>query len=169
MHIAKIELIMRYLIRAIKYFVYFAVVLTITMAIMAALGLVDPDPQVMFRDGWKSVWQIAILFAVVSLVYPMTGFRRQEAVVPGEYSEVRDKVVKFMESKDYVLETEEGEIMTFRLRSSLGRAVKMWEDRVTFIKEPGGFVVEGLRKVIVRLISGLEYTFRSESDDNYSK
>jgi hypothetical protein len=74
-----------------------------------------------------------------------------------------------MESKDYVLETEEGENMTFRLRSSLGRAVKMWEDRVTFIKEPGGFQVEGLRKVIVRLISGLEYTFRNESDDYYSK
>ena len=160
---------MRYLIRAIKYFVYFAVVLTITMAIMAALGLVDPDPQVMFRDGWKSVWQIAILFAVVSLVYPMTGFRRQEAIGPGEYSEVRDKVVKFMESKDYVLETEEGENMTFRLRSPFGRAVKMWEDRVTFIKEPGGFQIEGLRKVIVRLISGLEYTFRNESDDYYSK
>ncbi len=160
---------MRYLIRSLKYFVWFVVILCITMGIMVALGVVEADPNLMFRDGMKSVWQIAALFFVVALVYPLTGFRKINAVVPGEYNEVRDKVVSFMESKGYYLETEEGEIMTFRLRSKVGAFLKMNEDRVTFVKEPGGFVVEGLRKVTIRLVSGLEYKFRDEGNDSYSK
>lgn len=169
MHITKIEQNMRYLIRSLKYFVWFVVILCITMGIMVALGVVEADPNLMFRDGMKSVWQIAALFFVVALVYPLTGFRKINAVVPGEYNEVRDKVVSFMESKGYYLETEEGEIMTFRLRSKVGAFLKMNEDRVTFVKEPGGFVVEGLRKVTIRLVSGLEYKFRDEGNDSYSK
>ena len=160
---------MRYLIRSLKYFVWFVVILCIAMGIMVALGVVEADPNLMFRDGMKSVWQIAALFFVVALVYPLTGFRKINAVVPGEYNEVRDKVVSFMESKGYYLETEEGEIMTFRLRSKVGAFLKMNEDRVTFVKEPGGFVVEGLRKVTIRLVSGLEYKFRDEGNDSYSK
>ena len=43
----------------------------------------------------------------------------------------------------------------------------MWEDRITMTKEPGGFVVEGLRRDIVRLISFLEFKFNN--NDDYSK
>ena len=160
---------MKYVVRAIKYFIWFALILTLTMVIMAALGLVDPKPELMFREGMKSVWQIAILFAVLAFVYPMTGFRKQDAIIPGDYSQIRDKVVNFMESRGYGLETEEGEDMTFRLNSKIGRAMKMFEDRVTFTRSAQGFRLEGLRKEIVRLISGLEYIFRNETEDNYSK
>ena len=160
---------MKYVVRAIKYFIWFALILTLTMVIMAALGLVDPKPELMFREGMKSVWQIAILFAVLAFVYPMTGFRKQEAIIPGEYSEIRDKVVSFMESKGYYLETEEGENMTFRLSSKVGAIMKMLEDRITFIRTPDGFEVEGLRKVIVRIISGLEYKLKEDSENDYSK
>ena len=40
---------MKYLFRALKYFVYFMVCFALIMAIMSALGLVDPNPQAMFR------------------------------------------------------------------------------------------------------------------------
>lgn len=67
-----------------------------------------------------------------------------------------------MESRGYELETEENQIMTFRLHSKVSRIAKMLEDRVTFIKVPEGFEVEGLRKDIIRLISGLEYKLNNE-------
>ncbi|MBR1927670.1 MAG: hypothetical protein IJ840_08010 [Bacteroidales bacterium] len=159
----------KYLVRALKYFIWFALILCLTMAVMAALGLVDPQPELMFRDGIKSVWQIAALFAAIALVYPMTGFRTQDAIVPGEYSQIRGKVINFMESRGYILETEEGENMTFRLRSKFGAFMKMFEDRITMTRSMDGFKVEGLRKEIVRIISGLEYMFGNETVDNYSK
>ena len=160
---------MKYLVRAIKYFIWFTAILALTMFIMSVLGLVEATPEAMFREGTKSIWQIALLFLAVSLVYPMVGFRKEDAVIPGDYSEIWDKVVDYMEAKGYRLESEEGETMKFRLRSKVSAFFKMFEDRVTFVKEPGGFTVEGLRKEIVRIISGLEYKFKNDSEDNYSK
>ena len=45
----------------------------------------------------------------------------------------------------------------------------MYEDRITMIHEPGGFQMEGLRKDLVRIISFLEYKFKDNSEDEYSK
>ena len=45
---------------------------------------------------------------------------------------------------------------------------KMWEDRLTFTRQPGGYDIEGLRRIVVRIAGGLEYKFRKETDD-YSK
>ncbi len=160
---------MKYLVRSVKYFIWFALILAIIMMIMGFLGIVEFNLESMFRDGMKSVWQIVILFAVVALVYPLTGFRKYDVIIPGEFSEIRDKFLRIMESKDYVLETEEGEDMTFRLRSKALRAFKMFEDRITFTRTPTGFEAEGLRKIVVRIVSALEYAFRNEEKDDYSK
>lgn len=160
---------MKYLVRSVKYFIWFALILAIIMMIMGFLGIVEFNLESMFRDGMKSVWQIVILFAVVALVYPLTGFRKIDVIIPGEFSEIRDKFLRIMESKDYVLETEKGEDMTFRLRSKALRAFKMFEDRITFTRTPTGFEAEGLRKIVVRIVSALEYAFRNEEKDDYSK
>ena len=160
---------MKYLVRVLKYFIWFTVILAITLFIMSALGLVESTPEAMFKEGTKSIWQIALIFLVVSFLYPITGFRKMDAVIPGEYSEIKDNVVRFMESRGYRLESEEGETMKFRLRSKVSAFFKMFEDRITMVKEPGGFSVEGMRREIVRIISGLEHKFKNESDDNYSK
>ena len=37
-----------------------------------------------------------------------------------------------------------------------------WEDRLTFTRELGGFRIEGPNKDLVRVVSALEYRFRSE-------
>lgn len=160
---------MKYLVRSLKYFIWFALVLAIIMVIMALLGMVEFNLEAMFRDGMKSVWQIVILFAVVALVYPLTGFRKFDVIIPGEFAEIKDKFIRVMESKGYVLETQEGEDMTFRLRSMGMRAVKMFEDRITFTRTPTGFEAEGLRKIVVRIVSALEHAFRNDEQDDYSK
>ena len=160
---------MKYFVRAVKYFVWFCVILAIIMAILALLGIVEPDPQSMFREGMKSVWQIAILFAVISVFYPLSGFMKKEVFIPGGYPDIRDGIIRCMESKGYVLETEEGENMTFRLRSKALRALKMFEDRITLTRTPTGFQAEGLRKIVIRIAGALEYAFKDDRQDDYSK
>ena len=169
MNIAKIALMITYLRRAVKYFIWFAFILCITLAVMVALDVVESDPQEMFRNGTRSIWQIAVLFAILSAVYPMSGFAKKEAIIPGELPELRDKLIKLMESKEYVLESEDGQTMTFRLRTGFRRAMKLYEDRLTFFHEPGGFVIEGLRKDVIRIISFLEFKFKDNNEDEYSK
>lgn len=160
---------MKYLIRSVKYFFWFAIVLAIMMVIMSLLGMVELNLDSMFKDGIKSVWQIAVMFLVLAFVYPISGFMKKDALIPGDYADIRDGVIKVMESKGYMLETEEGENMTFRFRSMGMRAFKMFEDRITLTRTPRGFQVEGLRRIVVRIVGALEYAFMDKSQDVYSK
>lgn len=154
----------KYIIRAIKYFFYFTILMIVIMSILVMAHVLDGNVETMFRDGYRSLWQIAVMFACVASIYPIFGFVRKTALVSGEYSEVRDKVVKFMEDRGYRLEKEDGENMSFRHKNFLNRLSRMCEDRITFTRTLGGFDLEGLRKDTIRIIYGLENAFRQEND-----
>ena len=52
---------MRYFVRAVKYFFYFTILFVVIMAALVFVGVVKADVSLMFRDGYKSLWQIALL------------------------------------------------------------------------------------------------------------
>ena len=152
---------MKYNIRSLKYFVYICLIVTLILCILVALKLVSPNIDIMFRNGWKSVGFIALMFLAVSLLYPRFGYTKRGVRILGEYSEIRNGIVSYMEDHGYQLETEEGENMTFRLRNKFYRATRTWEDRITFTRELAGFYMEGISKDVARLASGLEFKFRN--------
>ena len=101
---------MKYLVRAIKYFFWFSILFALIMVALVLLGIADSSPELMFRDGWKSVAYIAVLFGAVAAFYPKFGFITKDVVIPGGYSDIRDGVVEVMESRGYRLESEEGQL-----------------------------------------------------------
>lgn len=155
---------MKYVIRAAKYFVYITLIVAIVLTILVMLGLVSPDIEKMFRNGYDSLWQIGLVFMAIAAFYPRFGFGSRGARVPGSYEEVRDRVVDFMEDRGYRLESEDSENMTFRLRSPIMRATRMFEDRVTMTRELPGFMLEGPTKDITRLVYGLETRFAASDN-----
>lgn len=150
---------MKYLVRSFKYFVYIMVIMTILIAAMMIAGLIDKDPAAIFRNGYDSYWQIALMFAAVSLFYPRFGFVSRRAVVPGAFDEIRDGIVDYMHQRGYVLENLDGENMTFRATGLFHKARMMFEDRITFTRAFTGYDVEGLGREVSRIVSGLEYRF----------
>lgn len=153
---------MKYIIRAVKYFFYFCILLAIMLGILVLIHATDATSiEGLFKDGYNSLVKIAIMFGCVSAVYPIFGFQKKEAVVPGEYREIRSGVIEFMESRGYRLESEQGEDMTFRISSPVSRLFRMYEDRITLTRRISGFDVEGLRKDVVRLVYGLEQKMRT--------
>jgi len=157
---------MKYLVRAVKYFFYFSILVALIITALVLIGFVEGGIDSIFRDGYSAIWQIAVLFALVAAIYPKLGFIEKQAEIRGEYSEIRDKVVEYMDMRGYSLESEEGENMTFRLRSKLNALTRMFEDRITMTRCLGGFGVEGLTKDVIRVISGLEYAFREEEEED---
>lgn len=156
---------MRYLVRAVKYFFYFLIIFVVLMALMIAFGFVEADIDTMFRNGTESLWQIGVMLVIFGAAYPFFGFAKKEAWITGEYSEIRSGVLAYMESRGYVLESEEGENLTFRCAGPLNRTFRMFEDRITLTRSITGFTMEGLRKDVVRLAMGLEYRFRNGETD----
>jgi hypothetical protein len=151
---------MKYLVRAVKYFVSICLLATIILLVLVMMHAVSSDINVMFQQGWVSVGKIALMFAAVSAIYPLVGYKKQMAHVLGDLSDLRGSVVKCMEERGYKLESEDGDKMTFRSRSVLHRIFRLGEDRITIRKELGGFEVEGLSRDIVRVAYALEYKLR---------
>jgi hypothetical protein len=156
---------MKYIVRAVKYFFYICVFVTIILLIMVLLGVVSSDVNVMFKEGWRSIGKIAIVFAAISAIYPLFGYRKLLAGVLGELDGLRDDLVKCMEERGYRLESEDGDTMTFRSRSALNRIFRVWEDRITITKTLGGFEVEGLSRDIARIVPALEFRFRNSDSE----
>ncbi len=153
-------IVMKYIIRAIKYFFYYIFLFVVILGALVLLDLTEGNIASMFKNGYDSLWQIALMFAAVASVYPLFGFMKKDAVIPGEYGQIRGEVVSYMEDKGYRLESEDGENLTFRLRSAGARIARMCEDRISFSRQMAGFRVEGLRKDVVRLVLGLEHKMR---------
>ena len=142
----------KYIVRAVKYFFYFTFLMIIIMCVLVLAHVVEGNIETMFRDGYKSLWQIAGMFACVAAIYPIFGFVKKMALIP--------------EDRGDKLETEHDGRMTFRNRSIVNRISRMCEDRITLTPTLGGFEVEGLRKDTIRIIYGLENAFRHKTEDD---
>lgn len=147
---------MKYIIRSIKYFLYLIVILLVLISALILLGFAEANPETLFINGYDSYWQIALLMAVFAAIYPKLGFSNRNAVLPGSFDEVSPIVRKVMEEHGYVLERQDGENMSFIKSSKFSRAMKMWEDRISFTRTVSGFSLEGLTRDLPRIIAALE-------------
>ena len=152
---------MRYIIRAVKYFIYIWVIVIIILTALVLMNLVSSDINVMFQHGWKSVGLIAVMFAAVSAFYPLFVYTKRLAAVLGELDADDKEVIEYMtgDVRKYKLESQDGEKMTFRSRSVLRRII--WDDRITIEKGLGGYYVEGVGREVAKIVPGLEYKFRN--------
>lgn len=152
---------MRYIIRAVKYFIYIWVIVIIILTALVLMNLVSSDINVMFQHGWKSVGLMAVMFAAVSAFYPLFGYTKRLAAVLGELDANDKEVIEYMtgDVRKYKLESQDGEKMTFRSRSVLRRII--WDDRITIEKGLGGYYVEGVGREVAKIVPGLEFKFHN--------
>lgn len=59
---------MKYLRRALKYFIRMAFLVVVIIGVFMAAGLVSSDINIAFRDGWRSVGMIAAILGGISLL-----------------------------------------------------------------------------------------------------
>lgn len=150
---------MKYIIRAIKYFFYFAFFATAIILALVFIGIVEADINAIFEHGYDDLWKIAVFFGIVAAVYPNLAFITRQITVEGERNTIKEEIRTFMRERRYDLESENAEGMTFRTHGITGKLSKMYEDRITIRWNADGFTMEGLRKDILRLAAGLETTF----------
>ena len=147
---------MKYLIRSIKYFIYFSLVCSVIVGALVLIGAVEGNIDSIFSEGYTSVGKIAIFFAIVAAVYPKVGFINRDIASEKDWEDMKQTAVEFMKERQYDLESETEDTVTFRFRGAIGRLSKMYEDRLTLKKTAYGYQMEGLRKDVMRLSSGLE-------------
>ena len=156
---------MRYFIRAIKYFIYFAVLTTVIVTALVLIGAVEGNIDSIFEGGTDALWKIAVFFALVAAVYPKVGFITRDIPSDRDWNGIREEVLTFFGERRYELESETPQQVTFRIRGTAGKLSKMYEDRITLTIRPGGYDMEGLRKDVMRLAAGFEHRFSTVNED----
>ena len=146
---------MKYLVRAMKYYLYMVVILALIVAILMLARVVPADLSQVFRGGYDSLWQMALMMAVFAAIYPKFGYARQKAVMPGEPAETLPVVKEIMDRMGYKIEKEEQGLVTFRRRSFYDKVMKIFEDRITVTTVSLGYEVEGINKDVVRIVNAL--------------
>lgn len=154
---------MKYFIRAVKYFFYFAFLTTAIVLVLVATGMASSDINELFEGGYNALWKMAIFFAIVGAVYPKLGFISRKIYVQKSKDEIRDAAVEYMSERSYGFESETPDSMTFRYRGTIGRLTRMYEDRIILTRTEDGYIMEGLRKDVMRLATGLEYRLNPDS------
>ena len=148
---------MKYFIRAVKYFFYFAFLTTAIVLALVATGMASSNIDELFEGGYNALWKMAIFFVLVAAVYPKIGFIRKSVPVQAGREEIRGTVISYLQDHHFELESEDGDIFTFRQRGFLNRLTRMYEDRLTMTVNEDSIEVEGLRKDAFRIATGLEY------------
>jgi len=149
---------LKYLIRSLKYFCYAVLLLVLIIGALVLTGFVEADLSRMFVNGYDSLWQIGLMLLFFALLYPHFGYSARTAHVYGSPEELRPVVSRVMESLGYRFEQEQEGRSSFRRRSALSRALKMWEDRITLSPTGAGLELEGLTRDLGRIVSALEAT-----------
>ncbi len=150
---------MRYFIRSLKTFLYFLLIFVIIIAVFVISGMTELNIETMFRDGYKSLWQIFGILVLISAVYPKVTYVRTVPKIHGNLSGCRVQIIELMKGFGYVVEHESVGKMTFRQKSAGAKLSRRYEDRITFEQTDAGLTVEGLRKDVVRIVSRMEYKF----------
>lgn len=148
---------MQYFIRAVKYFFYFAILTSLILLALVLIGAVEGNIETMFKDGYNAIWKMAIFFVLVAAVYPKFGFLNRRLYIDGDWDTLKNTAMTYMAERRYILVSESDNEMTFRCKDITSRISKMYEDFVVLKKVEDGFVLEGLRKDVIRLAAGLEH------------
>ena len=146
---------MKYLIRFVKYLIYFASLTTAIILALVFIGAVEGNIEAIFEEGYDSLWKMALFFVAVAAVYPSLAFIKRDIPASGEFAELKGEIIEFMKERRYELESNNGSILTFRIKGVAGKLAKMYEDRIIISATLGGIQMEGLRKDIIRLSTGL--------------
>lgn len=97
-------------------------------------------------------WLLIGVVVAWALVHPLTSFTKESVRMAMD----RERLLNAMASLDYKIESEEHDRMTFRARSVARRLMWNFDDRVT-VRQDGGFVdIEGLKRIVPRIILRLK-------------
>lgn len=154
---------MRYFIRSVKYLVYFLIIFLLIVSIVylfSSQKAAGMSFSSLFKEG--SFPQLAIFFAIVAAVYPALGFYKKPLYLNGKFSDYRNLIDEEMDIRGFELEKEDDSQVSYRQKGAYARLSRMFEDRVTFFINEEPVKVEGIRKDVLRITTGISYKVRQQ-------
>lgn len=144
---------MKYFIRSCKYVVYFALLFCVMVGL---IWLLSPEKTqglpvtALFKEG--SLKSILIMFACISAIYPSLSFKKRTVPFEEDRDAFRTRLIEVLDNFGMEIESEEGDTISFRMKSRPMRVSRMWEDRITVRFQEGCIVMDGYRRDVDRVV-----------------
>lgn len=152
---------MKYLIRALKYLIYFVILFFIIVLVISFASHNDiSDFQSMFVEG--ALARISIIFIIIAAAYPAFGFKKNHLILDDDYDKYQDTIMETMKQYGYILSHKDEANLVFKAEKASIRFARMWEDAITFTitEDPRKIDVDGPFKDTVRVTRGIYYNYR---------
>jgi hypothetical protein len=94
---------MKYLVRSVKYFFYFALLTSLILFILVFLGMADSNIANNFEGGYSAFWKMALFYAAVAAVYPKLAFIDRKLYIDPSV-DIKAETVQFFKDRRYVLD-----------------------------------------------------------------
>ena len=155
---------MKYLIRSVKYLVYFTVMCGIILVLTFHFSVKPEDLTLMdmlMVDG--SIYKMLAFFVAVAAIYPALGFQNKPVYV-SNVKEHKKEIIELFENANYVIADETATSITFKLRNPFLRFMRLFEDYVVIDFSENPVMMEGLRKDVLRFSRSIEYICRKDEE-----
>lgn len=153
----------RYLIRAVKYFLWLTVLFVVIFMLLNMTGTANAEAGQGFKALLNSSRGITMLVVIVvlSALYPRFGFVSR--IVNADLHRNREAIVRAFSDSGFTLASEDGEHMSFKASMPGKKAMMLWEDTIVVTAVADGRVnIEGLRKEAVKAEFRLNSFVRNE-------
>lgn len=157
------NIVARYLIRVVKYFIYFAIII---LAMMALVYYTSDHNNLSFFDLIRpdSQRNLLIFLIAFSLAYPFIGFQKKEVPMNRAFDLDKDAIVDMIKDCGYKLVSDTNQKLVFRPDRLLTRILRVFEDKMTIDYSQNPLVLDGMRKDVVRFARHMEYHFRRSEE-----
>ena len=152
----------KHLIRSVKYFFFIAVIFSLLVTIMFYTSNVPEGATVLdlFKEG--SWWKILLFFISFAAVYPLVGYQKKLIYSAENLATKKQEIIRLFENANFVLESDNGKTMVFRLRNKFLRLIRTYEDAITLDYSETPATISGLRKDTLRFSRSIEYLMREQ-------
>ena len=162
----------KYLLRAVKYFIFIFVFFVILICIIFYTSQHDPGlmPWDMFKGNEKN---LLLFFIVFSFAYPFIGYGKREVVVGKHYEEHKAEIQNMLaeahmnfvrEDKDF-----EGSTMIYHHRNMFIRFMRLFEDTLKIRYINGVLQIDGIRADVVRFSHNIEWIMQKAEEKAQEK
>ena len=154
---------MQYCIRALKYLVYFGLLLTLMLVIVF---YTSPTRQI--ANFWDLIPPsnrlfMALFLGGVALIYPMFGFATRKVYLNNSFALDREALIEVLTRAKYKIEKEENNRISFRHTSPAIKLFRMYEDRIVLDYSDNPIQLDGLRRDVYRFARNMEYIIRQKN------
>ena len=143
---------MTHLRRSLKYLVQLILIFIVLIGVLMLIGMIPKDIALAFRKGWTSIFYILGLFALMAAVYPFFGYGKRLIRTTGDPAQQWPRIDEAMDGRGYykAAENEDGS-RVYKLKSTVARAARLWEDRIVIERELEGFRINGQMRDLGRV------------------